>query len=136
MNGEHVPAGETDMSIIKASCPGCGDVEITPAQVWLVVCTVPSWTHYAFECPGCVEEVRKHASDEVVALLRDAGVVPDQWVVPAEALEQHTGAPISWDDVLDFTVALYAVQDLAGAAAWALHRHLYVPPASATETAA
>ena len=28
------------MTTIKASCPSCGDVELTPAQVQLVVCTV------------------------------------------------------------------------------------------------
>ena len=42
--------GASTMTTIKASCPSCGDVELTPQQVRLVVCSVKSWSYYAFTC--------------------------------------------------------------------------------------
>jgi hypothetical protein len=104
------------MTTIKASCPSCGDVELTPAQVRLVVCTVPSWSFYAFTCGACRDEVRKPADSEVVRLLRSGGVLPEPWAVPAEALEEHTGPAIGWDDVLDFALWLDRADLVATAA--------------------
>ncbi|MGQ7296907.1 hypothetical protein [Quadrisphaera sp. KR29] len=108
------------MTTIKASCPTCGDVELTPPQVRLVVCTVAEWSFYAFGCPRCVEEVRKHATDDVVRLLTTGGVPAERWSVPAEALEEHTGPSIGWDDVLDFTLALETADVVAAATTAAL----------------
>lgn len=105
------------MTTIKASCPTCGDVNLTPDDVRLVVCTVSAWSFYAFECTSCAHEVRKAATEDVVRLLRSGGIVPEMWVVPAEALEEHTGAGIGWDDVLDFTLALGNDVDLVAEAA-------------------
>lgn len=97
------------MTTIKASCPCCGDVDLTPPQVRLVVCSVEDWSYYAFTCGTCRDEVRKPAAPQVVALLTSGGVRAERWVVPAEALEEHHGAPIGHDDVLDMVLAL---QDL------------------------
>jgi hypothetical protein len=94
------------MATIKASCPSCGDVELTPAQVRLVVCSVNDWSYYAFGCTTCGDEVRKPAGTEVQGLLRTGGVAVERWVVPAEALEEHTGPAITYDDVLDFALRL------------------------------
>ena len=113
------------MTTIKASCPTCGDVTLTPAEVRLVVCTVPSWSFYAFECTSCTHEVRKAATDDVVRLLRSGGIVPETWEVPAEALEEHLGAPVAWDDVLDFTLALAREVDLVAEAARAVVQRQY-----------
>ena len=81
------------MTTIKASCPTCGEVELTPPQ------TCPSWcaathrlSYYAFTCATCCEEIRKPADDHVVSLLVSGGVMAEQWVIPAEALEEHHGA--------------------------------------------
>ena len=94
------------MATIKASCPCCGDVELTPAQVRLVVCSVSEWSYYAFGCSTCGDEIRKPAGTEVQGLLRTGGVAVERWVVPAEALEEHTGPAITYDDVLDFALRL------------------------------
>ena len=37
----------------------------------------------------------------------------EQWVIPAEALEEHHGAAITYDDVLDFALGLDRVHLLA-----------------------
>lgn len=97
------------MATIKASCPCCGDVELTAVQVRLVVCSVADWSYYAFTCSTCSDEVRKPAAPEVVSLLQAGGVVVERWVVPAEALEEHDGPRIAYDDVLDFALWLERV---------------------------
>lgn len=121
------------MTTIKASCPSCGDVELTPPQVRLVVCSVKAWSYYAFTCGSCLEEVRKPAGRDVVALLISGGVIAEPWSVPAEALEEHTGPALSYDDVLDFALWLDHA-DLVAAAAGA-DRTATLPLPSEPETA-
>lgn len=122
------------MTTIKASCPGCGDVELTPAQVRLVVCTVKSWSYYAFICTQCQDEVRKPAGRDVVALLISGGVVAEPWTVPSEALEEHHGPALTYDDVLDFALWLGSADLVAAAAAPTRPRH--ARPASTSDHAA
>lgn len=110
------------MTTIKASCPCCGDVELTPPLVRLVVCTVPDWSFYSFSCTTCHDEVRKPAGADVVKLLKAGGVVPEAWSIPAEALEDHDGPMIGWDDVLDFALWLEDADLVAAAAASTLLR--------------
>lgn len=105
------------MTTIKTTCPSCGDVELTPPQVRLVVCNVADWSYYAFHCSGCSDEIRKPASSDVVSALRGGGVVAEEWKVPAEALEEKTGETVSYDDVLDFALRLQHCDDLVGALA-------------------
>jgi hypothetical protein len=113
------------MTTIKASCPTCGDVELTPAQVRLVVCSVAAWSFYAFTCTTCSDEVRKHATEDVVRLLTTGGVPAEAWSVPAEVLEERTGPAIGWDEVLDFTLALERTDVVAAAAGAVMRpRHL------------
>lgn len=104
------------MTVIKASCPSCGDVELTPRQVRLVVCSVEERSFYSFSCSGCGDEVRKPAGTDVVALLRTGGVLPERWVIPAEVLEVHDGPVLSSDDLLDFCLWLESADLLAAAA--------------------
>lgn len=105
------------MTTIKASCPSCGDVELTPQQVRLVVCSVKNWSYYAFTCTSCLDEVRKPAGRDVVALLISGGVVAEPWNIPAEALEEHDGPLLCYDDVLDFALWLEQADLVAAAAA-------------------
>lgn len=101
------------MTTIKASCPTCGEVELTNADVRLRVCSHASLSYYAFDCPGCHDEVRKPADDHVISLLMSGGVKAEVWDVPAEALEQKTGALLSYDDLLDFALQLGTTDLLA-----------------------
>jgi hypothetical protein len=94
------------MTTIKASCPVCGDVSLTPQDVSLVVCSHDEWSYYAFSCPTCQDEVRKPADDEIIALLISGGVKAENWHVPAEALEVHQGGSLTYDDLLDFALWL------------------------------
>ena len=104
------------MTTIKASCPTCGEVELTPADVSLMVCSHAPLSYYAFQCGTCSEEVRKPADDHVVSLLVSGGVPAQVWELPAEVLEPKVGPTLTYDDLLDFGLAL-ARTDLLGAEA-------------------
>ena len=110
------------MTTIKATCPSCGDVDLTPAQMRLVVCSHAEWSYYAFTCQHCNEEVQRPAREEVVQLLVSGGVTPRHWHVPAEVFEPHGGPVIDYDDVLDFVLRLGTTDNLAQAASPADHR--------------
>lgn len=106
----------SDQTRITASCPFCGDVELTPPQVRLRVWSVEQWCHYSFDCPECREEIRRPASPDVVRLLVSGGVVAVRQEVPGEALEEHDGPPIRPDDILDFVLGLDSTDELAARA--------------------
>lgn len=90
------------MTTIKATCPGCGEVDLTAEDILLRVGAAQSVNTYGFSCPTCGAFVEKAADDRVVRLLLSGGVVPMLVHVPAEALEVHDGPPITHDDLLTF----------------------------------
>ncbi len=101
------------MTTIKATCPACGEVELTVEQIRLTICTVLELSFYAFDCINCISEVRKPADKNVVSLLISGGVTATRWQIPAEALEEKTGPPISYDDLLDFALQLGRINHIA-----------------------
>ena len=104
------------MTTIKASCPTCGEVELTPDDVSLMVCSHAPLSYYAFTCLTCLHEIRKPADEHVVALLVSGGVPAQVWGLPAEALEEHVGPQLTYDDLLDFALQLSTTDLLARAA--------------------
>ncbi|MGN6090565.1 MAG: hypothetical protein ACTHMZ_07740 [Actinomycetes bacterium] len=100
------------MTTIKATCPLCGDVDLTPAQLRLVVASKPGLSYYAFTCEGCQDEVRRSASDDVIRALVTGGVKPQHWDVPDEALELKTGPLLTYDDLLDMHLAMRSIDAL------------------------
>jgi len=94
------------VATIRASCPTCGDVELTSADVRVLVCTTTDEGSYAFRCPACRLAVAKPAEARVVEVLVSSGVSMSTWELPAELEEVHDGAPISYDDLLEFHFAL------------------------------
>lgn len=104
------------MTTIKASCPTCGEVALTPADVSLMVCSSSPQSYYAFLCPTCRLEIRKPADDHIVSLLVSGGVSPTVWELPGEALEPKEGPRLSYDDLLDFALQLGTTDLLAAAA--------------------
>jgi hypothetical protein len=101
------------MTTIKATCPTCGEVELTHEDVRLMVCNEASLSYYAFDCPGCVHEVRKPADAHVISLLMSGGVSATVWEIPAEAQETKSGPALTYDDLLDFAMALSGIDEVA-----------------------
>jgi hypothetical protein len=110
------------MTTIKASCPSCGEVELTSEDIRLRVCNHGPLSYYTFTCPACVEEIRKPADDHIVSLLMSGGVHAEVWDVPAEALEPRSGDALGYDDLLDFLLQLSRDDLLAARATEAAHR--------------
>ena len=94
------------MATIRASCPTCGDVELTSRDVVVRVCAADNGGSYAFRCPSCRMAVAKQAETKIVDLLVSSGVRLSVWHPPAELLEHREGAPISYDDLLEFHYAI------------------------------
>lgn len=105
MNPHRVPR-EDVVATIRASCPTCGDVELTSGDVTVLICSTNNEGAYAFLCPTCRLAVSKPAEGRVIDLLVSSGVSMSVWQLPAELGEPRGGRPISHDDLLDFHFAL------------------------------
>ena len=55
---------ERPVATIRASCPTCGDVELTSRDVTVRVCAADSQGSYAFRCPTCALAVSKRADPD------------------------------------------------------------------------
>jgi len=93
---------EEPVATIRASCPTCGDVELTSGDVTVLVCSTTNVSSYAFQCPTCDIAVTKPAEPRVVDLLVSTGVRLSVWQLPAELEEVKSGPPIGYDDLLEF----------------------------------
>lgn len=94
------------MAIIRASCPDCGDVELTSRDVIVRVNSVTNEGTYAFQCPECLLAVSKAAEPRIIDLLVSSGVELFVWSPPAELDEVHEGPAISYNDLLTFHYTL------------------------------
>ena len=65
------------MTTIRASCPSCGDVDLTVGDVSVRVCANDHSGSYTFRCPECELAVAKQADPTVVELLVSSGVEMD-----------------------------------------------------------
>ena len=90
------------MTTIKATCPECGEVDLTADDILLRIGSAREKNTYGFSCPSCDRFVEKSADDRIVRLLLSGGVIPVVVQVPAEILEPHWGPPINHDDLLEF----------------------------------
>ena len=97
---------EAPVTTIKATCPSCGEVELTPDDIELRVCTHAPASYYVFGCPTCTHAVQKPADDRVIQLLISGGVRAIVWELPDEILETRAGDPLTHDDLLDFHLLL------------------------------
>lgn len=90
------------MATIRASCPDCGDVELTTQDMTVRVCIEDNRGSYAFRCPECTMTVAKSAEQRIVDLLVSSGVRVETWNLPLELRERPVGAPFDHDDLLAF----------------------------------
>ena len=97
------------MTTIKATCPTCGEVSLTPMDIELRVDRDDAdASFYAFTCPECVCTVRKPADDRVVRLLVSGGVAVLDPEPPRRRTlaERFEGPVLTHDDLLDFHTLL------------------------------
>ncbi len=99
------------MTTIKATCPTCGEVGLTPDEIELRVDSLDAAaSFYAFACPTCRDTVRKPADARIVRLLMSGGVAvrPADPAAPRRRrlAERFDGPPFTHDDLLDFHTLL------------------------------
>lgn len=96
------------MTTIKATCPTCGEVSLTPDEIELWVDpAAEAESFYAFTCPACLCVVRKPADDRIVRLLETGGVaVRAIEPPPAPPAPRFEWPSVVHDDLLDFHTLL------------------------------
>jgi hypothetical protein len=90
------------MATIRASCPDCGDVELTSQDMTVRLCVEDNRGSYVFRCPTCTMTVTKATEQRIVDLLVASGVKVEMWTLPLELRERPVGAPLTHDDLLAF----------------------------------
>ncbi len=91
------------MTTVRATCPDCGDVELTTRAMTVRICSHDDSGAYRFRCPICEMAVLRAAEDHVVDLLAASGVEVVVWDLPAELDERpRDGGRLTHDDLLDF----------------------------------
>ena len=91
---------------VRVVCPGCGPLVVPAADVR---CELEATGHKGIcelRCPVCSIMVFVAAEAAAVEAMRGGGAGHMSGSVPFELLEPHTGPPLSWDDLLDFKLAL------------------------------
>lgn len=96
---------------VRVQCPGCGPV-VAPADEFRCELEAAGGRGICeLRCPVCSAMLIVPAQADAVETMRRGGAGPLP-VAPFELLEPHAGPPLSWDDVLDFKLALEAMQTL------------------------
>lgn len=96
--------------VVQADCRWCGPVDVATGDVR---CEVPEQGSEAlceFACPICRRLILLATPPDRTRALWTAGAGRMIGPIPFEVLERHDGPPISWDDVLDFRLALEATR--------------------------
>ena len=106
------------MTIFKATCPTCGEVDLKPEEFTLRMPVGAGDNIYTFTCPICSASVSKPADARVVQLLISAGVRPefvDSSAGAGTESDRSALPPFTYDDLLDFHLQLendYVVEQM------------------------
>ena len=103
-------------TVVRASCPDCGTVDLPAAEVTVYLPTGAAEPCYRYLCPHCEAMVEKRLAAVAVDLLERAGAAvvrlpQEQLAAPAMQVDA-----ISPDDVRAFLRALSRTDDVAAAA--------------------
>jgi hypothetical protein len=90
------------MTTIRATCPTCGEVDMSPEEIYLAVRGPHSI--YRFVCPACSIPIEKAADRKVIALLLSAGVNlgDGRPVTPSVRPGNEDVPPFTKDDLMGF----------------------------------
>jgi hypothetical protein len=94
---------------VRVVCPGCGPVVVPANELRCELEAAGERGICELRCPLCTATVLVPAVASSVKTMHGAGA-GHMSIAPFELLEAHVGPPISWDDVLDFSLALDGTQ--------------------------
>src|SRR5438067_13175385 len=104
------------MTTIRARCPHCGEVDMTPEAIELAVRDDTRTGSYRFICPACLTLVEKRADRKIVDLLSSVGVtvtagtaghpslldeLPNPTTEPRPEIDAAL-VPFTYDDLISF----------------------------------
>src|SRR5688500_11685771 len=97
------------MTNIRATCPTCGEIDLTADDIHLKISSNEEASIYKFECPSCVETVCKPADSRIIQLLISGGVRATLMEGPSDPSD-----PVfTYDDLLDFHMELESEEAIA-----------------------
>jgi hypothetical protein len=103
------------MTTIRATCATCGDVELTVADVTVMITPGSGDGTYAFGCPLCDTVVVKDCPSHTIDLLISAGVHYSMVALPHEPVPFPDAPSFTHDDLLEFHSFLANDGQVAGA---------------------
>jgi hypothetical protein len=103
------------MTTIRATCGTCGDVELTTADVQVMISEDTGEGTYSFRCPLCEDVVVKGSPRHTIDLLVSAGVRYSTWGTPIEMPLDPEAPAFNYDDLLTFHSLLDDDNAVAGA---------------------
>jgi hypothetical protein len=105
MRNDRGEGSSTEEAWVQAGCLWCGTVEFGLHELRVHVAGDDEGL-LEFTCPVCGRlNVRALGRAELASLTR-AGAAPSEGPAPFELLEEHSGPPITWDDLIDFHEAV------------------------------
>ena len=91
---------------VRVVCPGCGPVVLPAEELCCELEAAGAKGICELTCPLCSAMVLVPAGPVAVETMREGGAGHMSGSIPFELLEPHVGPPLSWDDLLDFMLAL------------------------------
>lgn len=91
------------MTVIKATCATCGDVRLDASEVTIRTCVGKPGGEYRWMCKCGI--VVKHAEENIINILRTAGLKEEVWELPLELIEHPLDGTLSEDDLIDLELA-------------------------------
>lgn len=96
----------TGRTVVKCTCPDCGDVQTTADKITLVVESREALVgQYRYHCPQCSKIVLKPASETILRLLMNADVNVEVVELPLELMERPLDGQLDPDSIIDFQLA-------------------------------
>jgi hypothetical protein len=89
----------------EARCSWCGRVEVGHESLHVFLSRRGA-ALFEFSCPECERVNYRPLSIADLEALSMAGILPKEGRAPFELLEDRSGPPIGWDDLIDFHQAL------------------------------
>ncbi len=91
------------MTIIRATCPTCGDVRLSAEEVTIRTCIGRPGGEYRWKCKCGI--VVKWADEHIIEILRSSNIREEVWELPLELMEHPVDGSLSEDDLIDLELA-------------------------------
>lgn len=92
-------------ALLEAACAWCGLVTLEPDEVGLHLGSGED-ALLEFACPGCGRLNFRGLGRPDARVLLAAGMPRARGGAPFELLEERSGPPIGWDDIIEFHLAI------------------------------